>query len=220
LLFQDDDDDEEEEVPLVRKRKQRPISTSQPDDEEVPTKGQKVKETKKKNKVQELKVPQTQSKDQGDEKRKKKKNEEKELVVTLREKSVIKRTKVPRVLKIHSSSDSDQAPNPKDILEKEILVEKDQSTKIDNDIPGPKEDPLPQPTSLVEDQNATSGGSKVTCNMMAQSSCKMPPILMGKKMDPQTLRSKEKRYIFVYLLSFAFLRHFIVLTNFPFVFVE
>jgi hypothetical protein len=197
-------------------------SISAGDEGKPPTEDDKAKKASKKMKKQEPIAQDVPKKDQGDEdeKRKKKKNEEKELVVTLREKSVIKRTKVPRVLKIHSSSDSDQAPNPKDILEKEILVEKDQSTKIDNDIPGPKEDPLPQPTSLVEDQNATSGGSKVTCNMMAQSSCKMPPILMGKKMDPQTLRSKEKRYIFVYLLSFAFLRHFIVLTNFPFVFVE
>jgi hypothetical protein len=76
---------------------------------------------------------------------------------------MIKRTKVPRVLKIHTSSDSDETPKPKEVpvQEKEILVEKDQDTNVEEDnVPGPKENPLPQPEPLVEDQNATNEGKQ------------------------------------------------------------
>jgi hypothetical protein len=114
LLFQDDVD-EEEEIPLVRKRKQPSISTSQKDDGEVPAKDKNAKEAKKKKKTEEPKAQQTPKKDQGDERRKKKKNEEKEAGVIVREKTVIKRAKVPRALKIHTPSDSEGSPKPQEI---------------------------------------------------------------------------------------------------------
>jgi type IV secretory pathway VirB10-like protein len=80
----------------------------------------------------------------------------------VREKSVVKRTKVPRALKIHTPSDSDETPKSKEtpVPEKEVLVEKDQDTNANDDVSGPKESPLPQPEPLVEDQNATNEGQQ------------------------------------------------------------
>jgi hypothetical protein len=41
------------------------------------------------------------------------------------------------------------------------LVEKEQNIKVAEDkVSGPKEDPLPQPEPLVEDQNATNEGNQ------------------------------------------------------------
>jgi hypothetical protein len=68
-------------------------------------------------------------------------------VVTVREKSAIKKTKVHKALKIHTSSDSGEIPKPKETpaQEKEILVEKDQDTNAKgDDVSRPKGDPLPQ----------------------------------------------------------------------------
>jgi hypothetical protein len=63
-----------------------------------------------------------------------------------REKSTIKKTKVHKALKIHTPSDSGEIPKPKEdpVPAKEKLVEKDQNIKIAEDkVSGPKEDPLP-----------------------------------------------------------------------------
>jgi hypothetical protein len=82
-------------------------------------------------------------------------------VETVGERSAIKKTKVHRVLKIYTSSDSDDILKPKEnpASEKEILVEKDQNIKVAEDkVSGSKEDPLPQPEPLVEDQDATNEG--------------------------------------------------------------
>jgi hypothetical protein len=81
----------------------------------------------------------------------------------VREKSAIKKTKVHKALKIHTSSDSGEIPKPKEnpVPEKEKLVEKNQNIKVAEDkVSGPKEDPLPQPEPLVEDQNATNEGNQ------------------------------------------------------------
>jgi hypothetical protein len=118
LLFQNDDD-EEEEVPLVKKRKNP--STSQKGDEEIPD--HQAKEAKKKKKIEEPKAQQTPTKVQGDEGRKKKKKEKKEIGASLRGKTVIKKAKVPRVLKIHTPSDSEESPKPKDTPQPEPVVE-------------------------------------------------------------------------------------------------
>jgi hypothetical protein len=70
----------------------------------------------------------------------------------VREKSAIKKTKVHKALKIRTSSDSGENPKPKETLvpEKEVLVEKDQSTSTQKDgAPGPKEDPLLENEPLV-----------------------------------------------------------------------
>jgi hypothetical protein len=120
LLFQGNDD-EEEEVPLVRKRKKPSTSISKKGDEEMPD--HQAKEAKKKKKIEEPKAQQTPTKVQGDEGRKKKKKEKKEIRASLREKTVIKKTKVPRVLKIHTPSDSEESPKPKDTPQQEPMVE-------------------------------------------------------------------------------------------------
>jgi hypothetical protein len=81
----------------------------------------------------------------------------------MREKSAVKKTKVYRALKIHTSSDSGETPMPKETLapEKEALVEKDQNTSAEGDgASGPKEDPLPGQEPLVEDQNADAEGKQ------------------------------------------------------------
>jgi hypothetical protein len=80
-------------------------------------------------------------------------------MATVREKSAIKKTKVHKALKIHTSSDSGEIPKPKEnpAPEKETLVEKDQPIKVAEDkVSGPKDDPKPQPEPLVEDQDATN----------------------------------------------------------------
>jgi hypothetical protein len=81
----------------------------------------------------------------------------------VREKSAIKKTKVHKALKIRTSSDSGENPKPKETLvpEKEVLVEKDQSTSTQKDgAPGPKEDPLLENEPLVEDQSANDEGKQ------------------------------------------------------------
>jgi hypothetical protein len=103
-------------------------------------------------------------KDQGEreKRRKKKRHEEKAPVITMREKSTIKKVKVPRVLKIHTSSDSGETHVLKEnlALEKEVLVEKDQIASAEgNDASRPKENLLPEKEPVVEeDQNADAGG--------------------------------------------------------------
>jgi hypothetical protein len=147
---------EDREIPAAKKKKkEEPAST---EDREIPIE-------KKKKKKPESKTHGAPSKDQGekDERRKKKKNEGKKPEVTVREKSAIKKTKVHRALKIHTSSDSGEALKPTETpaQEKEILVETDQTTNASGDgNSGPKGDPLPQPKPLVEDQNAVNKGTQ------------------------------------------------------------
>ncbi|KAK2410412.1 hypothetical protein QL285_045776 [Trifolium repens] len=66
-------------------------------------------------------------------------------------------------LKIHTFSDNDEIPKPKEnpASEKETLVEKGQNINVAEDkVSGPKEGPLPQSKPLVEDQNATNEGNQ------------------------------------------------------------
>jgi hypothetical protein len=148
-LFQDE---EKQEVPFVRKRKQPSTSTSQPS--EGGPSAQKVEEdeaakAKKKKKVEEPKTQQTPTKDQGGERRKKKKHEEKKAASAVKVKSIAKRPKVHRVLKIHTSSESDGNPTPqKDASEKDV-VEQDHTTKT-----------APQPGTLVNDQPINDEGQQ------------------------------------------------------------
>jgi hypothetical protein len=79
----------------------------------------------------------------------------------MREKSAIKKTKVPKALKIHTPNDSDEAPSPKEkpTPSRETLVEKDHVTSAaSNGASGPKESPLPEKEPVVEeDQNGKAG---------------------------------------------------------------
>jgi hypothetical protein len=164
LLFQDDDDDEEEEeVPLVRKRK-RPSASISHQSEGGPStkeaKEDKAEPALKKKKNPEVATQGTPKKDQGgkEEKRKKKKNEDPRPKAIVREKSAIKKAKVPKAIRIHTPSDSGEIPKSQDkpATEKEIVVEKDQHIRVAEDkIPGPKDDPKSQPEALIKGQNVT-----------------------------------------------------------------
>jgi hypothetical protein len=125
----------------------------------------RLRKPSRKRKNLEPKAQENLSKDQGekDERRKKKKHEEKRPVVTVREKSAIKKTKVHKALKIHTSSESGEISKPKETQaqEKEVLVEKDQDTNAKgDDVSGAKEGPLPQPESLVEDHHINDEGKQ------------------------------------------------------------
>jgi hypothetical protein len=80
-------------------------------------------------------------------------------VAPVREKKTIKKTKVHKALKVHTSNDSGEISKPKEnpAPEKKTLVEKDQHINVAEDrVSGPKDDPKPQPEPLVEDQNASN----------------------------------------------------------------
>jgi hypothetical protein len=115
----------------------------------------------KKKKVEEPKTQQTPIKDQGGERRKKKKHEEKKAASAVKVKSIAKRPKVHRVLKIHTSSESDGNPTPqKDASEKDV-VEQDHTTKTaEEGVDEPKGDPAPQPGTLVNDQPINDEGQQ------------------------------------------------------------
>jgi hypothetical protein len=163
LLFQDDEE-EEQEVPLVRKRKQPSTSISQPSEggpsiQEV--KENEVEKAKKKKKVEEPKVQQAPTKDQGDERRKKKKNEEKRADVVVKVKSAIKKSKVHRALKIHTSSESGDNPTLQSDTAKKDVVEQDQTVETaEEETVGPKGDPAPQSETLIKDQKISDEGKQ------------------------------------------------------------
>jgi hypothetical protein len=163
-------------VPLVKKRKQPSASTSHKGEWRSSTNEEKeqeklVIEAKKKKKQPEAETQEI-SMHQGEkrEKRKKKKHdaktkeipeqpqaekkdEKKAHATIMREESAVKKTKVHKAFKIHSSGDSDIASGLKEnpTPEKEILVEKDQITNAErNDNSGPKGNPLPDKEPLVE----------------------------------------------------------------------
>jgi hypothetical protein len=161
-LFQDDDE-EEEKVPLVRKRKQPSTLTSQPKEGGPSTQEVKEDETvkaKKKKKVEENTAQQAPTKDQGEEKRKKKKNENKRADVVVKVKpTTIKKSKVPRALKIRTSSESGGNPTPRNDTAKNDVVEQDQTVKLaGEEIAGPKGDPASQLETLVKDRKIDNEG--------------------------------------------------------------
>jgi hypothetical protein len=96
-------------------------------------------------------------------------------VVTVREKSILKKTTVHKALKIHTPSDNDEISKPKETpaQEKETLVEKDQNVNVEEDkVSGPKEDPLPQPDLLVEDHSTRNKGKQDAANTEKENDSK------------------------------------------------
>jgi hypothetical protein len=76
-------------------------------------------------------------------------------------KSAIKKSKVHRALKIHTSSETDGNPNPQSDTAKNIVVEKDQAVKVAQDKTAePKGDPAPQSETLIKDQQVTDEGKQ------------------------------------------------------------
>jgi hypothetical protein len=185
---------EDREIPAAKKKKkEEPAST---EDREIPI--------EKKKKKPESKTHGAPSKDQGekDERRKKKKNEGKKPEVTVREKSAIKKTKVHRALKIHTSSDSGEALKPTETpaQEKEILVETDQTTNAEGDSnSGPKENPLPQTKPLVEDQDVANQGTQD--NVQKDGTTLMqnaPNVGRNDSLTDPEVENKEVNFIFFF----------------------
>jgi hypothetical protein len=165
ILFFQDDDEEEENVPLVRKRKQPSTSTSQPKEGGPST--QEVKEDeaakakKKKKKVEENTAQQAPTKDQWEEKRTKKKSENKRADAVVKAKPTIKKSKVPRALKIHTSSESGGNLTPRSDTAKNDVVELDQTVKpVGEETAGPKGDPASQLETLVKDRKLDDEGKQ------------------------------------------------------------
>jgi hypothetical protein len=115
-------------------------------------------------KKQEPVAQETPRNDQGEkDERRKKKNEDPRPKAIVREKSAIKKTKVHKALKIHTSNDSAEVPKPteKPASEKEIVVEQDQNINVaEEGVFGPKETPKPQPEPMVEGQDASTEGQQ------------------------------------------------------------
>jgi hypothetical protein len=132
-----------------------------------------------------------------EERRKEKKKDEKRApTVIMREKSAIKKTKVPKALKIHTPNDSDEVPSPKEkpTPSRETLVEKDQVTSaVSNGASGPKESPLPEKEPVVKEDQNDKGG------------------------DQQDGKDKEVNFTFSFKLYFFF-ESLTVLLNISFVF--
>jgi hypothetical protein len=202
-LFQGEE--EEQEVPFVRKSKTPSTSTSHPNEGEPSTqevKGIEVEKVKKKKKVEETKVQQAATKDQGEEKRKKKKNDGKKADVVVKVKSAIKKSKVHRVLKIHTSSESGGNPTPQSDAVMNDVVEQDQNVKAaEEEIAGPKDNPVPHSETLVKDHEVNDEGkhSDTQKNEDAPNT--------EKEGDPITdpeVETKEVNFILCLILSFPY----------------
>jgi hypothetical protein len=161
LLFQDDEEEEEDTVPLVRKRKQPAVSTQQPSDGAGPA--PKAEETKKAKRVEQTAGQQDLAQGQEEKKKKEKKGEDKQPAT--RKKTVAKMPRVPKALKIHSSSDNkeDKVEEPKSTSLPETstkMVEEDQvRTAEAGDVSSPQhtspqQNPMegPSKSPLVEEQ--------------------------------------------------------------------
>jgi hypothetical protein len=140
-------------------------SISAGDEGKPPTEDDKAKKASKKMKKQEPIAQDVPKKDQGDEdeKRKKKKNEGPSPKATVRGKSVIKKSKVHKALKTHTSSDSGVGPKPTEKLaaDKDIMIEQDHNISIARDkVPGPKDTDKPQPEPMVEGQDILAEGQQ------------------------------------------------------------
>jgi hypothetical protein len=121
----------------------------------------------------------------------------------VREKSAIKKTKVHKALKIHTSSDSGEIPKPKEnpAPEKETLVEKDQNINVAEDkVPGPKENPSPQPEPLVEDPHATNEGKQGDIQKDGAILMQDAPNFEQKN-DPLTNPEVENKEVYFILFS-------------------
>jgi hypothetical protein len=174
------------------------------------------KQERKKKKKNEAKTKETPQQHQEE-----KKDDKKAHVVTIREKFVVKKTKVHRALKIHTSGDSNEVPVSKEnpAPEMEILVEKDQLTSAGgNEVSEPKEDPFPEKEPVVEeDQNADVGGKqndvhKDNTTLMADS-----PNAEKKNVSLTNSDDKDKEVNFIFFPQlYLFFEPLIVLTDFSF----
>jgi hypothetical protein len=141
-------------------------------------------------------------------------------VAPVREKSTIKKTKVHKALKIHTSSDSGEIPKPKEnpAPEKKTLVEKDQHINVAEDsVSGPKDDPKPQPEPLVEDQNASNEEQQE--NVQNDGTIlKQDAPNSEQKNDSLTNPEVEDKEVYFILFSnfiFFFLNRLLFLLTFP-----
>jgi hypothetical protein len=83
------------------------------------------------------------------------------------------------------------------------VVEKDQQVNVNDEVPGPKEDPLPQPQPLVEDQNAAKEGKED--NLQSDGTTFMQDAPNAKEND-DTLNDPEVegKKVYSYLFSYPY----------------
>jgi hypothetical protein len=125
----------------------------------------------------------------------------------VREKSAIKKTKVHKALKIHTSNDSGETLKPTETpaQEKEVLVEKDQTTDAKGDgNSGPKGDPLPQPEPLVDDQNAANEGKQDNVQKDGTILMQDAPNAEQKNDSLTDPEVKDKEVNFIFFSNFIF----------------
>jgi hypothetical protein len=123
----------------------------------------------------------------------------------VREKSAIKKAKVHKALKIHTSSDGGEALKPTETPAqgKEILVETDQTTNAEGDShSGPKENPLPQTKPLVEDQNVANQGTQDNVQKDGPTLMRNAPNV-GRNNSPTDPEVEDKEVNFIFFFSFS-----------------
>jgi hypothetical protein len=83
------------------------------------------------------------------------------------------------------------------------VVEKDQHVNVNDEVPGPKEDPLPQPKPLVEDQNAVKEGKED--NLQGDGTTLMQDAPNAEEKD-DTLNDPEVegKKVYSYLFSYPY----------------
>jgi hypothetical protein len=201
------------------KRKQPMVLTSQKSDGVAPD--HKAKEAKKKKQVEEPATRTGLVKEHDEEKKKKKKDEKKKAGTTLREKTVVKKSRVPRVLKIHSSNDEDEDKNlgPKDTPqpeEAEKLVEEDQNKAVEEGGTSIPQGTLPQQVPLVEDQVGIDEGQKDNVQSDSPNAEPNVPVAEGGEYAPKhpEVEGKEVNTVYFPYLNFFQLLIYLIVFSF------
>jgi hypothetical protein len=197
----------------VRKRKQLAVSTSQPNDSAglAP----KAEETKKAKRVEQPAGQQDLA--QGQEEKKKKEQKEKkgeDKQPATRKKTVAKMPRVPKALKIHSSSDNkeDEAEKPKSTSLHDAstkMVEEDQvKTDEAGDVSlsqhtSPQQDPMEGPSKapLVEEQVGADQGQDIGAHKeSSQAEPNAPTVEESANAPDQTMVEEKEVDILLFLL--------------------
>jgi hypothetical protein len=197
-------------VPLVRKRKQPAVSTQQPSDGAGPA--PKAEETKKAKRVEQTAGQQDLAQGQEEKKKKEKKGEDKQPAT--RKKTVAKMPRVPKALKIHSSSDNkeDKVEEPKSTSLPETstkMVEEDQvKTDEAGDVSlsqhtSPQQDPMEGPSKapLVEEQVGADQGQDIGAHKeSSQAEPNAPTVEESANAPDQTMVEEKEVDILLFLL--------------------
>jgi hypothetical protein len=123
--------------------------------------------------------------------------------VAVKVKSAIKKSKVHRVLKIPTSSESDGNPTPQSDTVMKDVVEQDQNVKAtEEETGGPKDNPAPHSEILVEDHKINDEEKQDAPNAEKNGN----PII-----NPE-VEAKEVYFTLLSTLHFSY--HLLIFTNF------